>query len=516
MNTRSKFPYSADASLCRRIIQHHDEAAPTSKLRYSEAYQRFLLQLYFPSRIDSSGRIAIPRELLAECEGIPEQQVRSNNYCARDFLVRFRDDVMPSFEWERHHQGKHARTVRRMDLNPELQARALFDDPMKAENRVFVHTDERWTEAKAREFREASRKRANRTANNSLWSDQIELLEYMNGLPFHAFAAAVRRHGHEAREVAECSISDEVKLHSCLATLRAVQEQPQPFLQVSKRGRSPRVFPSSLGIYSLSKKVRSTIVQDFMQVDLVNAQTAINARLWKVDPVVDFLADPTNNWWSSLVLHVTDGADGYRKGTDEYERVKRVLKRACYSVQFGMEIPSVKRNVTRGLADKQAARRLFEHPLFHAMVMAREQRLKEIKSRGGIVDAYGNSFSLSDAPSIRSLMATEAQTWEMRLMRPVLDVALKHPCDLRLMLWLHDGAAINFLKGGAHEAARRRELVRAVEERANSFGIPTRLEIEEPCLTRAKRQYGAERAFLEQNGAALPARARLKNSPIWP
>src|SRR5690606_19606633 len=137
------------------------------------AYQRFLLYLYFPSRIDTeSGQTSIPRAVVAHCEGVDPKKVESNNYCARDFFLRFRRDVMPSFSWKKHERGKRSRTVARADLNLELQQKALSLDPATSRERVFVDTGEAWTPQKQRELSRQIKAKANASAKYALCDDQ--------------------------------------------------------------------------------------------------------------------------------------------------------------------------------------------------------------------------------------------------------------------------------------------------------------------------------------------------------
>lgn len=464
---------SAPKAVIDDIIEHHAKLAPSKSFEHSDRYKRLLLYLYLPTEI-YKGQTAIPRRVLAFCEGVPLKRVEQNNYCGLDFLRAFKAEVMPNFEFINYKKGTHPRLVRFADLDTTLLYRLHLNPIHTAKDRVFVFTGEPWTLEEERAARRQLQKLATDTARDSQWIDQKEVIMYMNKNPRNSFSKAVSKHISQAKAEA-MKIQDRTKRVSCLQTLHAIEEQPQPFVKVSKRRRTPRVFPASLSLYSLPKTIRHVLTQDWYEADLSYAQTAINARNWHVEDVLTFLGDSSINWWDVLIETVLTSTPNCH----DYNLVKAAVKTAVYSVQFGMKENRVIYRLNRALPMvSNPGERLVQHRLMRALIDGRDNRVAQINAEGGIRDAYGNWFPLGGDVDAKSLLATEAQSWEMKLMRPVLDVAKDRPNDLRIMLWIHDAVVINFTKRGQHENAARREIVKRVTDMADALGIPTSLDFE--------------------------------------
>ncbi len=473
--------FTISASLRQAILDHHHGVAPTSALATVEAYQRFLLYLYLPTRLDpDTHQTVISRRVCAACEGVL-QSVKSNNYSAKRFLKEFRRDVMPGFEWGGYDMGRRPRTVRHADLCADLRDAAVRTRTGEVRHRVYALTGEKWTPGASREERARRKAEATATAANALCDDQRDVVEYMNARSFRPYAAAARRHVEEARELARTSL-DGLALDSALLSLRAVEQQPQPFVQVSERGRSARVYPAGLGLYSLKKELRHVLTQGWCEVDLASAQLAVNARLWECEPVLDFLRTPGADWWRELFVCLYGPALDYealvRDDPSRHRRVKGALKVATYAGQFGRARIVLRDALDRALPDiPDAGRRLLGHGLFGELVRARDREAERIVGRGYTTDAYGRHLEIGepDGRDVWSFMAEVAQSYELRLMRPVLDVALARHDDVQILLWIHDGAVVSFSKGGAHEKACRREMDWGVRQVAASLEIPTHL-----------------------------------------
>lgn len=483
MTTRGS--HTIPAELRARIISYHAGVAPTDALLSDEALQRFLLHLYLPSHIDpDSGKTVVSRWVCAACEGVDEAVVRNRNYKAKQFLKRFRRDVMPQFRWGRYDMGRRPRVVDRADLDLHLLTEALQSRPDGASRRVFAISGERWTPEEGRAEQDRRRAEADATADRALCDDQRDVVLYMNARPPHAYTTAVRRHIGEAYRTAYAELGSG-PLVVALRTLRAVEEHPQPFVQVSGRGRSARVYPAGLGMYGLKKELRGVLTQDWVEADLANAQLAVNAWLWECEGVLDFLQSPRADWWRELTVYLHDRPVDYdalvRDAPSLHAQVKGALKEATYAGQYGRTPRALRRALDAALPMfRNAGRRLLDHGLFAELMDSRDQHAAVAERRGHLVDAYGRRLPIGgkDGRDVNSALAEVAQSYESRLMRPVLDVAKDRPHEVQIMLWIHDGVSLRFTKGGAHEAARRRDLAWGVRQVAAAYGIPTRLVIE--------------------------------------
>jgi hypothetical protein len=75
-----------------------------------------------------------------------------------------------------------------------------------------------------------------------------------------------------------------------------------------------------------------------------------------------------------------------------------------------------------------------------------------------------------------SILAQEAQSYELALLLPVLDLAEKHKGTdgFTITMWMHDGFCVH-----VHDARRtvawKARLTKAVDDNASALGIPSSL-----------------------------------------
>ena len=135
--------FTISASLRQAILDHHHGVAPTSALATVEAYQRFLLHLYLPTRLDpDTHQTVISRRVCAACEGVL-QSVKSNNYSAKRFLKEFRRDVTPGFEGAADDMAA-GRGPSSCGLCADLRDAAVRDRTGEVRHRVYALTGEKW------------------------------------------------------------------------------------------------------------------------------------------------------------------------------------------------------------------------------------------------------------------------------------------------------------------------------------------------------------------------------------
>jgi len=475
--------YSLDAVLMDAIIGHHHALAPRPETLDAGPMRLLLLHLYVGARDPSSGRVLLDAETLAEIEGVPLHRVEQGNYVARDLLIRFRETVDAEFRWARHSVRVRPRTVARSSVDPDLARRVLESDPEAAQRRVIAADGRRWSPTKARHARERSRAAAIEASATAMTPEQAEVLSYLNGLPFRPFADAVTR-GYGAAREAALALPVTTERDAALAALRALREQPQPFYRPSGRRRTLRVFGDAAGLLTLKKSIRRIITAGWFDADLAGAQTAIHARLWGVDCLLDAAGDATFDLWQCLMADVLD-RPGFDRSVFEaedpvrHDALKRLLKRCVYSIQFGAGVDRCARRIDKVVRrPRGAGMRFLANPLVAALVAARDRCLATIETAGGAFDAFGRWLPTDAQRDARSIAAEVAQSSEFDLMLPLLRAVGQRSNDVRIALWQHDGVCLHFMRGGANELAARRAIQMAVQARADELGIPTRLVIE--------------------------------------
>lgn len=321
--------------------------------------------------------------------------------------------------------------------------------------------------------RERCRAEAAVAAKRSPWPLQQKLLALLNGAPGHVLSRTVRANAPAAIGVA-LKIADPERQLRTLASLREIQLAPDIVYAPSRRLRAPRVFATSVSVLGLPREVRKAIFAGRLELDLVNAQLAIAARVWGIDPLIDHL-ESEGSVWPLLIAAV---AETHSLGYDE---AKDALKTAVYSCVFGMSKRGLRRLLAATISAEAAAAFLAE-PLIAALLVARDRALAEIDAAGGITDILGYHRALKAEPGspkrkaeCRSALAGAMQAVELKLLEPIIDEAIrvsshKRPA-FRIVGWLHDGLTIS---GSARGIERR--LVRLVAEQAERLGVPTSLD----------------------------------------
>lgn len=258
--------------------------------------------------------------------------------------------------------------------------------------------------------------------------------------------------------------------------LNEIEEQPQPFVQPSRAGRTVRLIPVNRGISLLEKSVRRRLAPLWSEWDLRAAQFAICAKLWGVESVQAFLKDRNRNIWIELADYL---------GLD-VTRTKQALKNAgVYPLFFGMPDSNVAAGVTRALAGlgyvlqgergMSYGKRFLKHPLIADMLMARDQALKEIKAAGGALNCYGDWIAYDPTQeNENSVLAQLAQAVEMQLLVPVFRLAQASEGELTIMLYQFDGVSVTTRRSDRREYWLN-EAQAAVDEQAQRLGVETTL-----------------------------------------
>ena len=432
-------------------------------LNIDPAYWQFFGYLLFGSSFDEdSGKLLIGQPKLAKVLGED-----ANNFVAREFLQRFRRDVMPadSFEWSLYSKdAEKCRQVDRCEWPAELE-NAIPDEidaKWHKEGRVYLDGTA-YSEGKRKKARQADRAEAERELGYG--NDARLIQRYMNTQTSYLFTGVVTKNYDAALEVAK-KLPNERSRRAQLRMLRRIWDQQQPFYYPSFAGNTVRLFASE-HIPNLQGDVRRALTREWPEADLKSAQLAICSRLWDVPIVLRFLETGKSVW-----KHL---ADSIGVPASHFSEAKPVLKKALYSVCFGKLRQHVQADVTKGLrlfGVQSAGLRFVENDLISALLVARDAQIERINKQTGAVDCYGKIIFLDKDREAKQILAELAQAVEMKFIAPIFRLAEVN-VDFKIMLYQFDGVSIHFTR---RETEWRQKINDSVKKEAESLGILTELE----------------------------------------
>ena len=456
--------------------------------------------------------VPLPSYLVAEVAG-ERKRALQGNFQSQRYLERFADIVKEgsggaiTVKFSDYKAGSHCTHCLYLKVPKALEAAALRDrDAGITEPLVDLRTGEPATFKATRA--EAAKKGKAFVEEAEARSDVPELarrlLYYLViTLPLRPFLALLKPDFTKKVEAfirAEFA-KEPARRQYAVGVCQAVLLDPKPLYHTSPR--SVRLSPYGLNIAMLQSKVRQfwTALAGWIEGDLSNAQLAINAVRWNVQSVIETLKDPDYSVWPDLIQHLGgDVAD--IKARELYKPVKAALKVVVYGVCFGMGLKNLRqiggdnakkvrehRQVVEevfGMTHKEAGKRLLQHPIIAALLVARDVEIERVMAAGGLTDCFGRRIVVEGRTinqrkaAARSALAQAAQAEEMAILAPVIDAAIeeaKKPRPLwRIVLWQHDGFSLWF-KEERHRKTVVAKLQQLVAEEAEKRGIPTRLEV---------------------------------------
>ncbi|HIL58170.1 MAG TPA: hypothetical protein EYG39_09705 [Rhodothermales bacterium] len=504
----SPYTSSPNAAMLREvrdaIVSHHGsrEATPDPTALDDPRLLALLLYLYAPAAIDSeTGFPLIPATTLALIEG-KERQQRSKNYVARDFLVEYQERVDPSFRWRQHDLGaRRPRSVREFQADPILLR--LARQPVPSAGDLVCTMGGALRESRAIHL-QALRDRV--PAEHVVDRSVGRLLEYLNGLPSNRFTRAVGEHHEEATRLAASMLAagdlEPAEFVAAAATMNAMVAQPVPVYAPSRRARTSRIFPRNPGLPTLRGEIAEVYRQGWGTYDLVSAQTAINAVDWGASVAIDFLERHVGEdgaLWTAFYESI--GFDHRNADEGERKRVKKQLKRATYSLQYGKAANTVRRELNGGLGvvGERRGNAFMANPLVADLIAARDRHAERVQADGGVVGGFGEWIPLEPGRRVASVMSERSQGVELSLLTPALELAIDADDRWQIVLWQHDGFDVAF-----RDRTRARGLDAAIRGAVNREcerqGYPTVLTSDLKAIPRER----ARRRAVDRPMAASP------------
>jgi hypothetical protein len=424
-----------------------------------------------------SGEIIIPQALLARMED-KASALASHNYCAEPFLLRFKQQVLPNFSYSDYQYRNSCieddeggvigipsgcRTV--VDTGFDSKLTAIVD----AELASNIPSSERVYLLSGRKVSPATRKKERTEIEQHLASEPPpvstaaqKIMGYLHDLDPGIFARKLNAELATARSFA-ATIDDEDRQKRAFSKLRAISDQPKPYYQPSAAGRTCRLYAAGPSMTNLLREVRKVLCRGWYEVDLCNAQLAILNALSGGRILAGYEGVP--DMWREFANYCGGSKDA----------LKKPLKNALYGIMFGER----DFNTQRGLAQSRAAA-FVGHPVIQRLYAARKGIYKSIADAKGMVDAFGvcqrtspGRGKLGRKPN--DVLASVLQSYEMRLIEPIYDLAISETRRFRIVLHLHDGVTIA-IEDRDREAAILQQIEAAVARRGAQLNIAIRAE----------------------------------------
>ena len=335
------------------------------------------------------------------------------------------------------------------------------------DERIDFRTGNKWSKNAAGEQRLKCRDEALSKLDMAHNDDARRIIQYLNELPPNKWSG-IRDHLPELRAIAATEPHEPTRTYA-LNVLMAVETQPQPFYAPVEQ--SPRIYTVQSTFLGLPRALRKRLVEHmgWYSLDLAHAQLAIVAKIWEIPELSEFLT-AGGKFWREILDYM-----GYA------EPYKDLLKRGTYALVFG----AGEERLSSIFPDNSHYNKWKSHPLIKALLKARTRTMAKIKRAGYAEDAYGHRWELQEweavdgtnkypykANNVRSIMAAVAQSYELALIAPALDIVEDAGRKTQLVYWLHDGIGISCPQDKSFVIDR---IINAVDAKASELGISTHM-----------------------------------------
>lgn len=448
-------------------------------------YWSFMRFLLFGS-MTKNGELLINEWRLSTTEG-KFHLLNHKNYCGKDFLNKFKKDVLPTLEWSNWDYKKGKARIAYPNFPTEILE--LLDKEIVniKESRVYFETGLKFSRKRQKVDLELMKEEA-QTYFEFARPESLELLDYMNNLPTNSFSKVIDANFDETW-IAASKLKDKLSRSVQVDILLSIKDNLKPLYKPSVTGNTVRVFPFNKSIPMLRRDLRKKLCKGWYEFDLANSQLAIIGKTWEVNEVQQFLLF-NRKIWVELFDHLGMNAAKLKiQDSDKYEAIKKVFKDNLYSTIYGMYAQNVIKDVdtrleTWGLT--KGGKQFVSYPLINTLFTVREERMETLSKVGTAETIFGKhlkvtgGFNKKGQPdsdrrkSLRSILAEQAQAVELYILLPVLDLA-KCTNDFQITLWQHDGFSVNFSNCTKQDRWIKR-ILESVNSRVSELGVVTKLE----------------------------------------
>ncbi len=457
-----------------------------------EAYWRLLGVFLFGGAPveEETERLRMGQELLAHVVGGLEgdrqyARWRRGNDSGLAILEAFSKAVIPLKIGDYSYMRE--RTVE-VQFPPHVEALARAERRDTSDERVWLDDGKPLTEDGRRSFKGRRRDQARTAVATARDHPAERLLQYLNvDLPSNAFSRLIP-HLDEAHALLDQLGLSPAATEQQHGVLRSMELDARPYYRLSHKGDSTRVWPADLGLLTIKREIRVFMAEKagWMEADLRAAQLAIVSAPppvgWDVPRVRAFLQSGTHVW--------TYLADALKVDAKVWKPfLKERLYAVCYGEGNGGRRHAFAHEAPRPL---RGGKKRFEAiPLVSWLLEARQPQLERIRWQRGARDAFGTWLAIDrlgkqgqgvhgEKAVMRSILSMQAQSWELSLLSPVLDLATSTAGQDRdhgftIALWQHDGFSVRS-PNSRDLGTWKRKIDKAVSERCAELSVPTRLK----------------------------------------
>lgn len=446
----------------REILFTHYPILEENKT-YAKLTEYLLLSAY---RCKETGRPIISKYVLGSIEGKTKQYIEQRNYTGLTLLDMYSKDVQPVEIHEYRYVDKLSRTA--IVYWPEQVQSAILGEFQRiwdTQGKVYFVSGEPFTE----KTRIRERRIMKQTALSMLSKHEAsnKLLDYLNNLPPNKFSKLLNNL-NDAYLVA-VRVENDTSRQMQINLLRAIEAQAQPFYKPADN--TTRVFALNESLLGLKRDVRHALCKGWYEADLKAAQLAVVSRIWNL-PELKAMIEGTTGIWNYFY-------DLYGVYEDESRKyLKDALKPSLYSTVYGMGKQKLQRKTDTALAELgiiDGGATFLHNDIIGMLLDRRTEVAAQIKKNGGAYDAFGTFLPVTKDCDELSIMAQQAQSYELLLLWPVVELA-KTTREFSITAWQHDGMTLDFMRSANIWSNRIKAVVK---EKAAELGIPTELEITE-------------------------------------
>ncbi len=374
--------------------------------------------------------------LVLEAEFIKSMRKKTaptHNFRAEKIFDRFSKHIFPiKVRYHQHKRGK-ARLLEDAHVPEWLET-------AKAEMLLGDRDDRTVGLASGRPIKRADhyaerRQQAMADALNARSESVQKVLGYLHDLPENLFDELGSKLP-AAFEVAS-KLPNPVTRRRNESMLASVHLYPKPLYRQAEK--TARIYGIGGGFLNLKSDVRKCLTSDWVKIDLKHAQLSIIAKLWDLPGLRKHVEGIKSGFWRGLCKEC---------GIPYSEDAKSALKEALYSVIFGSHENQVKYRLWPEIGTK-STENVVNHQIFKSLFEARHSRYLALCKDWTLTDAYGNQSKLEGWTTSHkrykmamSMLACQAQSYELAILAPIFDYAVKtqgteHP--FWVTAFLHDG-----------------------------------------------------------------------------
>jgi len=446
----------------------------------TEVHWNLFKVLAFNPWIDSqTGAVRVGSQIIARALG-KSAVYHAKRFNAGKYLHHFLQDVIPGIatlvvdeqgrEWStstwvlrsdgssfKSEDGKERRVL----INWPSEVKTILEKEINKEykdEKVYISNGLKRNSGKERQYLKLILEECQQEIEILDCEPAKEIASYLNSLPTNNFTKLLENF-EEARKEAN-RLEGHAKFQQLLI-LDTIMEAPKPFVKPSER--TDRLFGRGANLANLKKDVRKVLTKGWYEADLKSAQLAIVATLWDIPEVKDFLKTG-ESFWSNILEFLGAPLEA-----------KSLIKDYTYGVIFGMSRERLETELTEELKKFGVDNKFLSHPIISSLLKARTKYIQKVKAQGYIIDAFGKKFSVKN--DVLSLIARQAQSYEMALIHPVFQLA-EQTEDFSIQLYQFDGVSLKF-----HNSSRKDHWINLISEvvakKAEELNIYTSLDITE-------------------------------------